>query len=211
MLNKPVPPKPNDSINFLLKILSKPSRIVEIGKGALISLNDGPEHDCFLIHQGTALVRRSDNNLIVGHIDGPFIFGFNMYLRIGEQIHIESITDVFFEVVPCSQFYESIHRHHLWEHLLDVTMYLASILYRKNALLTIRDSATIISHQLTALMAEHHTIRMNTCVHDYIHQRTHLSRSGIMKHLAIMRKNGYIEMKDGFLLSVLALPSLRDK
>lgn len=211
MLNQPVLQKPNHSINLLLNALSARPRIVEIGKGSLVSLNDGAVNDCFLIHYGTALVRRSDTNLIIGNINAPLIFGFNTYLGIGDQIHIEAVTEVSFEVVPCKHFFYIIRQHHLWEPLLDVTMYLTSILFRKNALLTIRDSAVIINHKLRELMAEHDAIRLHTCVHEYIQQRTHLSRSGIMKHLSILREKGCIEMKNGFLLDVHALPNLIEK
>lgn len=210
MINSPVQQKPDDSLVLLLNQLSVPSRIVEIGKGALVSLNDGPVQSCFMIHSGTAIVRRSDNNLIVGNISAPLIFGFNLYLGIGDQIHIEAITDVSFEVIPCEQFYDIIRQQQLWEPMLDVTMYISSLLFRKNAMLTIRDSPSIVCHQLKELMEEPENIRLNTSVHDYIQQRTHLSRSGIMKHLSLMRKKGYIEMKNGILLSIHALPSLSD-
>jgi len=89
-------------------------------------------------------------------------------------------------------------------------MYLSSILFRKNTLLTIRGSAAMICHQLGELMAESDTVRLHTSVHDYIQQRTHLSRSGIMKHLSILRRKGIIDIKNGVLHAIYTDLTLSD-
>ncbi|MGS2871641.1 helix-turn-helix domain-containing protein [Enterobacter huaxiensis] len=210
MINIPLQQKPVSNIRMLLDRLSVSSRIVKLSKGTLVSLNDGSVQHCFMLHSGTAVVRRSDNNLIVGNIVAPVLFGFNLYLGIGDQIHIEAITEIEFEVVPYEQFYDTIRRQQLWEPLLDVMMYLSSILFRKNTLLTIRGSAAMICHQLGELMAESDTVRLHTSVHDYIQQRTHLSRSGIMKHLSILRRKGIIDIKNGVLHAIYTDLTLSD-
>lgn len=203
--------KPDAAINLLIEKLSDPARIVTINKGGLISLNNGPVQDCFLIHQGIAMARRSDNNLIVGNLDAPLLFGFNKFLGIGGQIHVEAVTDIAFEVVPSTTFYDIIRQQQLWEQLLDVMMYLSSLLFHKHAILTLRDSRTIICHQLKELMNEPYVVRHTTSVHDYIQQRTHLSRSGIMKHLSSLRKKELIEMDNGILLSITPMITAADK
>jgi hypothetical protein len=202
--------KPRNIIQSLLDKLSSPTRIVTINKGALVSLNNGSEQDCFIIHQGTVLLRRIADQLIVGNIEAPLMLGYNRYLDIGSQVYIEAITDVSFEVIPASQFYHTVREHKLWEPLLNVTMYLSSLLFHKNTILSIRDSAAIILFRLEELMAESDSVRLNTSTHDYIQQRTHLSRSGIMKHLAMLRKSGAIVMENGILMSLSSLRASKE-
>lgn len=202
--------KPQNSIQSLLDKLSSPTRIVTINKGALVSLNDGSEQDCFVFHHGIALLRRIADQLIVGNIEAPLMFGYNRYLDIGSQVYIEAVTDMSFEVIPASQFYHIVRENDLWEPLLNVTMYLSSLLFHKNTILSIRDSAAIILFRLEELMAESDSVRLTTSAHDYIQQRTHLSRSGIMKHLAVLRKDGAIVMENGILMSLSSLPTSKE-
>lgn len=194
------------SIVMLFDALSDAQRIVRVNKGGFISFNTLPEPECFLIHQGYLLLRRPEDQLIIGNLTGPTVFGFNTYQDLCGQAFLEAITDVDFEIIPASCFYTRIACLNLWEPLLDITMFIAAEQFRKHSALGVRDSWSIICNQLNALIDEPDFVRASTSTYDYIHQRTHLSRSGIMKYLAILRKQKLIEMDNGILRSTNRLP-----
>lgn len=194
------------SIALLFNALSHQDRIVTVKTGGLVSVNSMPEPECFLIHRGHALLRRTEDQLILAKMSAPVIFGFNKYQNLNGKVYLEALTDIDFEIVPASSFYATIQQHSLWEPLLDVMMFISSELFRKNNALTARDSWSVIRSQLEELINEPSFIRSTTSAHDYIQQRTHLSRSGIMKHLSILRKQKLIEMENGILLSAARLP-----
>ena len=194
------------STTQLFAALSNPTNIVRISRGCLISINNTPEPDCFLIHTGYTLLRRTEDRLVHGTVGAPVLFGFNIFQNLAGNVFLEAMTDVEFEVIPATLFYQQIEAHNLWKPLLDVLMYISSELFRKNNALAVRDSWSIIRTQLNELINEPTFIRQHTCAYDYIQQRTHLSRSGIMKYLSALRKKGLIDMENGILRAVSLLP-----
>ncbi|MHA0938650.1 helix-turn-helix domain-containing protein, partial [Enterobacter kobei] len=59
---------------------------------------------------------------------------------------------------------------------------------------------------LNELFNEDPSVRNNITVESYIREKTHLSRSGVMRILAGLKKGGYIEMQRGVLINIVKLP-----
>jgi len=196
----------NESISTIFSALSTKSRVVNISKGCFISINNIPESECILLHRGYTFLRRTDDRLVIGNFNGPTVFGFNKYQNVCSNFFLEAMTDVEIEFIPSSVFFKEISNNNLWEPLLDVMMALSAAMLRKNYDLSRHDSWSIIRWLLKDLNAEPDFIRDQICVFDYIQQRTHLSRSGIMKYLSRLRKHHIIKMDKGRLVSINGLP-----
>jgi hypothetical protein len=198
--------KLEESVTALFQVLSDSTRIVKINQGWPISVNKMPDAECFLIHDGCVFVRRTDDRVILGKICSPTLFGFNQFQDLSDKVYLEAVTPVAFEIIPASQFFGRIRQHQLWEPLLDVMMNTSSTLFQQNHAFAARDSWGLVREHLLSLIKEPEFIRSNISVVDYILHRTHLSRSGVMKLLATLRKRQLIKMESGLLLNVGALP-----
>lgn len=199
------------SKNRIFSELSDRKRITKINQGGLISVNNTPEPECFLIHSGYMLLRRTEDKLVLSTLSAPALFGFNPFQELTGQIYLETVTDVRVEVIPASHFYQQINNKNLWQSLLNIMMSISAETFRSNSILSVRDSWSVIRTQLQNLVNEPSSIRCHTHIYDYIQQRTHLSRSGIIKYLTVLRKKGLVEMENGILQSIKPLPcSWRD-
>lgn len=190
----------------ILNALSDSNHVVEINNGGLISINKRNEAECFMLHEGCVLVRRTEDDLIISKLISPIVFGFNKYYDLTGKVYLEAVNDVVFEVIPASHFYKKIAQHDLWESLLDIMMFISSEIFHKTNLLAMRDSWSITRLQLIELLSEPDVIRTKISAYDYVQQRTHLSRSGILKHLSKLRNENLIELENGILISISNLP-----
>jgi DNA-binding IscR family transcriptional regulator len=75
--------------------------------------------------------------------------------------------------------------------------------HKKSAGLTTYE---LIRQSLMTLMAKKETLRqtINTC--DYIQEKTHISRSRVMKILSDLKIGNYIEIERGVLIKINKLP-----
>jgi len=191
--------KPLSSIRAISHHISQPDKIVAAPRGSFISFDNSHIPDFVLLHHGIALLRRRTDNMIVGHISEPEIFGFNRYIRAGEQIYLEALNDIKFEILPVDLMFQKIAQYQLWAELVDMTMYLMSSIFDNYSQLVQRDAFRIVSAHLRALSKAPPEFINAISIPDYIKQRTHLSRNNILKQLVILRKNGSLQMeKDRF-------------
>jgi CRP-like cAMP-binding protein len=65
----------------------------------------------------------------------------------------------------------------------------------------------MIRQQLIDLMREEDTYRKSMTAESYIRDKTHLSRSGVMRILADLKTGGFIEMEEGRLIKINKLPA----
>jgi CRP-like cAMP-binding protein len=194
------------STELLFKKLSDATRIVMISQGGLISVNEMQVPECFLIHEGRVVVRRTEDRIILGQLSAPTIFGFNTFQDLRGKVYLEAITPVTFEIVVSSLFFQRIREHQLWEPLLDVMMCTSSSLFAQNHAFTARDSWATVRQHLNQLIQEPEGIRHRVTVTDYILSRTRLSRSGVMKLLAVLRKRQLVKIENGILHAIYSLP-----
>lgn len=198
--------KPSLHIQLLLDAFIKARGARKASSGQRFQLMKQGQPLCFLLHQGSCVVSRSDDSLVISTIYAPNIVGVNALIPAEANVVIEANSDIEFTQVPLAEFLAFTDEHHLWKHVSYLLMFYSSRLYehqRKNSGLP---TYKLITNLLYALNNEDFETRAMTTAAEYIQDRTFLSRSGIMKILSELKAGGYIVLKRGLLIKINKLP-----
>lgn len=194
--------KPDESIDLLVRALSSPENKVHLPSDSVMSFNNAFDVDCFILHEGVALVCRSDTGLVLASISGPFIVGYNQHINVSGKVVIRTVTPVTGELLEASRLLSVVQEKNLWQHLFSASMYSAFILFRLGAMLSEKVMAEKIRLLLNELMEEPAEIRLHTTVVQYLRQRTYLSEKAISKYLTEFNRQHFIRMEGRMLMSV---------
>lgn len=95
----------------------------------------------------------------------------------------------------------------LWGLLSQQLMYVYSRLYNNVMPQGAPTAYEMIRQQLIKLTEEEEDYRLSVTAEKYIREKTHLSRSGVMRILADLKTGGFIEMEEGRLIKINKLPA----
>ncbi|MBL5886370.1 helix-turn-helix domain-containing protein [Lelliottia aquatilis] len=175
-------------------------------RGSLLRYDLNNKHQCYLLHKGSIALHRRGDGIILNSESGPFILGISNQLARDEHLYIRVTEESCMGRMPLERFNLIIEKYQLWESLSKTLIYTASRVYEHCTLISQMSAYEIIRFQLLELMGEPASIRLNITAANYIKGRTYLSRSGIMRILAELRKAGYIELERGVLCAIQKLP-----
>ncbi|MDL4455019.1 helix-turn-helix domain-containing protein [Klebsiella michiganensis] len=160
-----------------------------------------------LITEGCFTLTRRHDGLLVAVDSAPFIFGLT------ELFHYPSGYDLIAER-PCrgsslsaACLRAKLARTNLWQDVAQILAYFVHQLTLRDNQLIAANAYTMVRHKLLELMSLPEAVRQKTNVQQFIHQRTRLSRSGIMKILADLRTGEYITIQQGRLIDIRTLPT----
>ncbi|TNV20486.1 hypothetical protein FH968_10815 [Buttiauxella sp. B2] len=199
--------KPEEYFHSLFKSISDPSRIKDGRERQIISLVQYAEPMSILLHEGTIALYRGQDHLLLSNAKAPFIIGLNLLFPDNGDVYIQARDAIRYEIIPRNAVEEIIRKENLWEQLAYIFMYNTKNFIKHNFATTGVSTYDLIRNNLLALMNESDELRSKTNACDYIHERTLLSRSGIMKILSDLRKGGHIDISRGVLLSINTLPA----
>lgn len=100
-----------------------------------------------------------------------------------------------------------IEAKQLWEIMARHMIIVTNKLFIQNEMVAAPTTYDVLCYQLQALAKESDNIRQQIAAYQYILDRTHLSRSSVMKMLAALKKGGYIELEQGKLVAINHLPA----
>ncbi|SNY71451.1 cAMP-binding domain of CRP or a regulatory subunit of cAMP-dependent protein kinases [Enterobacter sp. CC120223-11] len=159
---------------------------------------------CYIILSGSVSVIRNSDKRVLVNISAPLILGLNIF---GEDtIHIKLLSECQVGELPLETAMEIIRTRNLWEQMTYYMMSFSKKIWISSEMLSAGSSYDLIKYQLTELMKEPEDYRNNISADLYIKNKTNLSRSGIMRILAELKKGGYIVMLRGILLKINQLP-----
>lgn len=198
--------KPEDYINALIGAISATKQVTEGRDRQVIPLGNHTNKICFILHEGSVALYRADNNLLLAHLHAPFIIGINLLLEQNFDVCLQAKGTIQFEITTQHHCYEVIEKENLWKNVAYLFMY-----YTKNYTVSYFSSVGLTSYELVCnnlqeLMKCSTELRLRTNACDYIHEKTMLSKSGIMKTLADLKKGEYIDIQRGILISINKLP-----
>ncbi|WP_395756482.1 helix-turn-helix domain-containing protein [Citrobacter amalonaticus] len=99
-----------------------------------------------------------------------------------------------------------IAEKNLWQDASYTYMYAIDKLLEAHRTSAGLSTYELIRTNLIALLAEKEELRLAVNASDYIQEKTHLSRSRVMKILSDLRLGGHIEMARGILTKINRLP-----
>lgn len=161
---------------------------------------------CYLILEGRVAFHRESDDRMLGTASAPTLLGISNLP--GGQIpgYIKMLTPCEIGIITTERAHEIIKENNLWETLSRHMLVISSKLYATNALLTAPSTYQLICAQLLELMSEDESIRLTMTAESYIRDKTHLSRSGVMRVLSKLKAGGHIEINRGILTNIHDLP-----
>ncbi|WP_230351658.1 winged helix-turn-helix transcriptional regulator [Lelliottia sp. WAP21] len=191
----------------LIEHLKPYASVRHVERGERLDLEVNGQGMCYLIIEGSVAIYRSSDNMLLSTSTSPGVFG------------LANLTDVYFDdylktIKPCTiGFIDTqtantvIKEKGLWKLVSDHLMVIYDRLYHH---IMPRGAATaydMVRQQLFELMNEEESFRHDITAERYIREKTHLSRSGVMRILADLKAGGYVEMEDGVLMKIHKLPA----
>ncbi|MBB1199522.1 hypothetical protein EGM70_04290 [Enterobacteriaceae bacterium 89] len=199
--------KPIDHFNTLLNALTSESRRREATPRQLIAIRHLPHPVTCLLHEGIAGIYREFDHLLLGHLNAPFVFSFNLLESMqGHHIYLKVRTKAVYELIPQQEVMACVEQKQLWQSIAYVQAHIINLLFSLPTGYAGQNSYRLICQTLTALMQEQQTIRENMSAADYIQERTLLSRAGIHNVLSALKKGNYIQVANGRLMDIRYFP-----
>lgn len=198
--------KPHTVIEEILASL-KPIVPVKVARaGQRFQLEQKDKRICFLLYSGSCIVRRVEDSLVLSTVRAPCFMGLQDIYHAKPDIHILAVSDVEYGVITVDDFFDYADRENLWKTICYMLM-LSTTRFSEYQRETVGVSNyELICNLLMSLSIECFEIRASTTALKYIQDRSRLSRSGIMNTLASLKSWGYIDIKNGLLMKINALP-----
>ncbi|MGN7790326.1 helix-turn-helix domain-containing protein [Enterobacter sp. 22452] len=160
---------------------------------------------CYLIDGGCLAVHRSDSS-VISTVSGPFILGLSHLHLPSDTCYLRTHEAMNISVMPVDEVLEKLNEYGMWRELSHLLMFISGQYLRRDVRTATSSSYEKIRTAMIDLDNEPEAIRKKTTTASYIQERTHLSRSHIMKIIRELKKGGYIATSRGILLSISQLP-----
>jgi len=216
MISSPFPPKtplsavekPEDNFLLLCRALASVGTPFTLTTGESLTVCTlSANESVHIIADGCFTLTRRHDGLLVAADRAPFIFGLT------ELLHYPSSYDLIAECpcqgysLPTESLKAEVSRMNLWHNVAQILAYFVYQLARRDNQLVAVNSYTMVRHNLLEIMSLPENVRMGINVQQFIHQRTRLSRSHIMKILADLRIGEFITIEQGRLIDIRTLPT----
>ncbi|AVF36300.1 helix-turn-helix domain-containing protein [Rahnella sikkimica] len=197
--------KPTEVINKLIAAFRTESTAIETkGKGSVIDLQlANGEPRVILVLEGALNIYRTADNLRFVRAAAPNLFGMQGSPFRYSLYQFRSEKGAVLESLPYSRAMELVGERRLFKEVLDFQTYLSDFLAYRTNLLISKSTYQIVCAFLFELEMMPPEQRLRTSVFNYIHEHTHLARSGVMKILSDLRQGEYIDIENGKLIAIL--------
>lgn len=189
----------------LLRQLTTEDEFKRYPKGSrFVFLSDG-ESVCQFVRKGLISIENKESNLALGIAPAPVSLGFTSALS--EKLLLRALEECEVATVPLETVMARLEQKQLWEIMAKHMIIITNKLFIQSEMATAPTAYDLLCNQLRALNEEPESIRQQVAAYQYILDRTHLSRSSVMKMLSALRQGGYIELDQGRLITIRHLPS----
>lgn len=196
----------SDYAQLLVDYLKRDAEVKHILPRRRLSMQVGDERFCYLILKGRAIWHRRSDDLAIITITGPSLAGIGNLQQMQMDGYIKTLDACDIVILKMATVFDIISANQLWEPLAKHMMVIAGKVYESSAQLSAPSAYDIVRAQLNELINEAPGVRNNITAEHYIRDKTHLSRSGVMRILAGLKEGGYIEMQRGILINIVKLP-----
>lgn len=205
--------KPVAQITRLYQALSSPDRIRQASIESVLPFRPLQDPACLLLHRGSLGLFRRQGRMLMGILQAPDVVGMTGLLTevdaaLTPPLYLQSLSPVEYELIPYQQVHQALTERDLWPELASIQSYLllnATQLYLQFAG---NGSDARVIQALLLFLRLPEALRQQTQLVDYVHERTKLSRSGIMAIFKRLREDGHIEIRNGYLYRINSLPGI---
>lgn len=160
----------------------------------------------FYVSSGFLSVYRKNEDILLGHLHAPVFIGVNFLYGAYFPVYFTGGPEAVIYQGDVGTLLGIIKENHLEECLIYVLLSNLNELYRRDLISGKSDSYQVIRSILLHYIGKPLGFRMQFGIASIIIKLTGLSRSHVMRILSELKKGGYIETKEGKLISVSDLP-----
>ncbi len=194
--------EPNPWGQILIDALHPYTTIKLYRKGIRLPIEENGQAVCRFVLSGSVRIYRTSDDLLI--LTAPA----NNIVGLGGHNATYGITAETCKIgtLSLAEFHQRVEELKLWEILAKHMVVVTNKLFYYSKILSAPTAYEIICNQLMELIREPAELRKKVSVERYIRDKTHLSRSSIMKILSNLRIGGYITIDNGRLLEIHHLP-----
>ncbi|MCI1897067.1 MAG: helix-turn-helix domain-containing protein [Enterobacter sp.] len=196
----------SDYAHLLVDYLKRDAEVKHILPRRRLSMQVGDERFCYLILKGRVTFHRRSDDLAMVTITAPSLAGIGNLQQMQMDGYIKALVACDIAILKMATVYDIISTNQLWEPLAKHMMAIAGKSFMSGEQLSAPSAYDIVRAQLNELFSEASVVRNNITAERYIREKTHLSRSGVMRILAGLKAGGYIELQRGVLINIVKLP-----
>lgn len=198
--------KPATSFAVLDKHLSPYCEPVTLSSAESVTLS-ADEPEVMFVREGTVKIKRLRDGALLSISPSPTIIGLlSVHFPGSEGYEITALSRCRCYRLTTARCVALIDQHQLWSDAFRWASWLYRMREQRDIQLVGRPSYSQICDTLNIMANWSSELRARIGVLDYIHQRTHLSRSMIAEVLSALRKGEFITMSKGKLVSIKLLP-----
>ncbi len=203
------PVRPTECIEKLCSLAKdNGERFIMKSKQRLIqTVPPDPSYVWFFLDGDFHISRRS-NGLILYAGKAPAIFGLWDLFQYNGEIALVAETACSGITMPTEHFKSLLDISHGWPLVAEYIMYSFHLMAIRDKYLIATSSYNIVCYYLQEIMRYPPYRRKLINIQRYIHERTRLSRSGVLQIVAELRNKGYINVENGALINMKSIPSL---
>lgn len=201
------PRRPEEAFGRLIQALEPMSTPIDVVPRKRLLWEHKEKSQLYIFKQGELSVLRVSDGLLIATSYDPSIFGFAESFQPLRTHYLRAESNCEILRLDADEGHKHITQLGLWKDVADVVSYYTSYLFYRDAMVVQQRTYAIIRNHLLELNKLPLEFRLKVTVLEYIQERTHLSRSGIL-HVILALKNGsYISIKrGGYLLELAGLP-----
>lgn len=201
------PKRPEEAITRLIAAL-EPIGIVMDGaprKRLLWELNGKPQ--LYIFKKGEVSVLRASDGLVIATAYDQNVFGIAESFQPLRTHYMRAETECELLSLDAKEGHARIKQLDLWGDVANILSYYTSYLFYRDAMVVQQRIYAVIRSHLIELYKLPLEIRLKITILEYIQERTHLSRSGILNIMTELKNGKYINLKrGGYLLEMSTLP-----
>ncbi len=198
--------KPENNITNIINAISIPERICKGRERQIITMACYDKPMCFILHEGLIAVYRGRDQLLMTHTNAPMLFGLNDLYDICADLVIQARGEISYEITPQDVVFETIKTNSLWQDVAYLNMFNIARFLELHSISVGLSTYELIRLNLCCLMEEKKEVRLGVNACEYIQEKTHLSRSRIMKILSDLKAGNYIDIRRGVLNEIKHIP-----
>ena len=179
----------------------------QTARGERLDLQIDGQGMCYLILEGTVAIYRRSDDMMLSTARSPALFGLANLTDIYFNDYLKTVSPCLIGTLTAERVNDIIKEKALWGLLSKKLMFVYSRLYNNVMPQGAPTAYEMIRQQLIKLMEEDDSYRGSVTAERYIREKTHLSRSGVMRILADLKTGGFIEMEEGRLIKINKLPA----
>ncbi|KFC09650.1 hypothetical protein GTGU_00797 [Trabulsiella guamensis ATCC 49490] len=192
--------KPVAALDRLLTAFMHEGINYTLERGQIFTFCTGEDADVLLIREGLVAVQRSSDERLIYCLSAPGMLGVNTVLENRADYYLQAYDATVLTVIPLCRVMEVVETQNLWREMYEVSNATASAMHGILLNTSGKSSLAVIRYFLQALEREPALIRRHIPAAEYVRTRSGLSRSYVMKCLALLRSNGEITMHQGALV-----------